>query len=209
MPGCGESDQLNSYSFGTISEMLKKFILKKKLQKVVLVGHSLGGDFAIQILEQLDEIKGVFLIGTSPAKKPLQPQEMFLPNLAAAILFKESLTNVEIDSLANSIAFNKKSISTALKKTHGIFRAGVGESIGEGDYEDEFEILKSTKKPFALVFGENDILVNRTFLESQQFENLYGNKVYVIRNSSHSPQIDSPEEINSLLEEFVGSIKNY
>lgn len=206
LPGCGQSEKLNHYSLQKLSELLVEFILKLELKSIILVGHSLGGDLSIQILEELGEIKGSFIFGSSPAKIPIQLSEMFLPNEAANLALNATLTREEVRSLASNFSFKGKLLEQQIASTDGNFRTGIAASIFSQEYKDEVEIINATEKPIAFVVGENDPLINKEFLKTISFKSLYKNKLMIIKGGSHSPQIDNLEAFNNLLQAFAQSV---
>ncbi|MDO7171469.1 alpha/beta fold hydrolase [Mariniflexile sp. AS56] len=209
LPGHGESDSVSNYSIPLFVNTLVDFCKSLKLKNFVLVAHSLGGHFTIQALPQLSHCIGIFIIGTSPIKLPLNIGEAYLPNELMPILFKKELTPPEIAIFTTNLASNSNTdlIQNSIKKTDAKFREHLALSIENGDMLNEVSILHDSPIPKVFVCGENDVLVNTTYIENLSIPMLWRQTLLLIKDALHTPQLDSPEKFNSILIDFIESLK--
>jgi len=70
LPGHGESERAENYGYPQIREKLLDQVLKVE-EPLILVGNSLGGHLAIEILNNITNSKGILIFGTPPLKRPL------------------------------------------------------------------------------------------------------------------------------------------
>ena len=68
MPGYGDSPLTGALSFNSLAKSLELLLNKAKVQKAVLVGHSMGGMVALQAWTQCPQrIEGLVIAASSPA----------------------------------------------------------------------------------------------------------------------------------------------
>lgn len=210
LPGHGNSfkpvNPVDTYNFYSLTEIISKLITGLNISNPILAGHSLGGHLAIECLDTIESIKGIVIFGTPPISLPPKLEEMYLPNLQLASFFKENLTPTEVELLANEIARTNttelKEIVNYITNTDPNFRKHFAQSINEGKFKDELKLINQTKIPSMVIHGVNDQIVNTNYLKQINNTKLYNNKINLIENASHSPQLESHEEFNKLLREF-------
>ena len=77
--------------------------------------------------------------------------------------------------------------------------------IGQGNYSDEVnvEVVADLNKPLAIVQGEQDYLLNLSYLKGISIPTLWQGKIQVILDTGHAPHWAQPERFNSLLMKFI------
>ena len=210
LPGHGASPRLEEYSLTQLVNILVDSC--QNSPKIVLVGHSLGGHLAIEALPKLPNCIGLLIFGTPPVKSPLNLQEAFLPDERISLLFKGQLNAMERVSFVSGICSDTSPAHSrlveSLLKTDPKFREGMGVSAANGEFSNEFVILKTTKLPIAVIHGANDALVNAEYIEKLEIPYLWKQKVHYIEASTHSPHIENPSRFNQLLFQFLEDIQN-
>ncbi len=196
LPGHGLSSPAANYDMNLFVNVLKDLIARLKVNKYILVGHSLGGHIAVQALSQLTPL-GLFLFGAPPLKKPLD-MNAFLPHKDLGLLFKNDLSYQEVTNLIKS--FYKNRIITdldisELQKTDSNFRESMAKSFGEGKYQDECELLRTYKGLKTYLIGTHDTLINGEFIKA------HINTVQEIP-SPHNMHIENAVDFNQLLIKF-------
>lgn len=206
LPGHGLSPKMKEYSIKNIVDVLAKHVDQEK--NYILVGHSLGGHFCIEALPELKNCIGLLLCGTPPLKNPLNLDEAFNQDERMGLLFKENLTSEEFQLLASFITSNKDLTVTksAIRQSDAKFRGDMGLAVTNGELLDEVSILQKTELPIAIVQGESDDLVSKSYLESVELNTLWENQVNYVSKSAHSPHFENPKEFNDIVLEFVNSI---
>lgn len=208
LPGHGGSFRNGAYSVPALIEILKKNIAS--YESVVLVGHSLGGHLAIELLPELKNCSGLLICGTPPIKKPINLGEAFMPDERMGLLFKKDLGTQEARQFAECVCGDFQirgfDILKAVLDTDPKFREGIWVSVSKGELADEFEILEKAKIPIALIYGAEDPFVNANYLNTLQIPLLWKDKIHMVENSGHSPHLERPEQFNSLLFDFLNDL---
>ncbi len=195
LPGHGEStpatDPKNNYSFPGYADAIIAVIKKLNLSNLVLVGHSLGGHIALEISERFSGIKGIFIFGTPPLGVPPDINQAFLDmTLRPSTLIKDGS---EIPQF----------LEEDIAKTDPNARKFLIRNTVKNNFTDEIEIVSKLKIPLAVIHGAHDKIINLDYIKKIQMPTLWNNKVHIIQNAGHTPQWETPEEFNSLLEEFL------
>lgn len=208
LPGHGESESNPKYSISLFANILVDFCESLKLKNIILVGHSLGGHFAIQALPKLDNCLGLVLVGVSPIKIPLNIEEAYLPSKIMPLLFKKELTSTDVNVFTSNLTTenNFTLLKSNIINCDSKFREHIAASITNGDMTDEVDKLEKSTIPIALVFGENDTLVNLNYIKNLSIPGLWQEKIFIIKNAQHFPHLEKPEKFNTLLRDFIESI---
>jgi len=195
LPGHGDSlpaiDPRNNYSLPGYAEIILALIIHLNLSKLVLVGHSLGGHIALEASEMSPEIKGIVIFGTPPLGIPPAINEAFLDmRLMPSLLVKEGVEIPQffIDDFNNTDPNARKFLMR---------------NTAKNNLKDEIDIVSNLKIPLAIIHGAHDKLINLDYIKKIQMPSLWKNEVQIIKDAGHSPQWETPDEFNSILEEFV------
>jgi len=173
----------------------------------VVFGHSLGGHIAINAVPNLQGIKGLAISGTPPLSLPPKLEASFLPNPAMGLAFKPDLSDEELHTLAENYLsennVNLPKVKESIKEADPLVRAFIGKSIATELINDEVEILEKTKVPVAVIQGQNDRLVNNSYIKELTIPALWQDEVKVIEKASHCPFLDNPHLFNNYLSRFL------
>lgn len=207
LPGHGLSEPAlqpdKTYSVLGFVDVLKFILSELCINDCLLVGHSLGGHIAIETSNELKEVKGVLLFGTPPVGMPPVLDKAFLPNESISLLFKEQLSDTEADHLANAMSSDyKERLIREIKRTDGKMRSSLAASIAQGLHKNELDILKNTSKSIAIIHGENDAIINKHYFDDLIVPSLWQNKVQLVKNAEHCPQLEQPGQFNKILTDF-------
>ncbi len=208
MAGYGDSsyakDPASTYSVKTQAELVVAFCTRLNLTRLLVVGHSLGGNIAIEVAKQLEDTRMLVLIGAPPAEKPMS-QDAFLPHPAVPLFFTPDLTEQQMEQLAKAIvapgADHSAFFTSLFKKSDPLTRLTIKQSIGRGDYDDQLEALQSMTMPIAMVVGNSDQLINTDHLRQLNL-GLWQNGVQMI-TGGHTPFYEAPQGFNELLLSMV------
>jgi len=215
LPGHGdtkadhESDR-SLFSIKGLTEFVSEFAGKVIDEEIVLAGHSLGGHLCAQAASEIKGIKGFFFMGTPPLTTSEMPAPPFKDHPAMGLLFKDELNREELKTLAKSMhngsADASKKIREAFFKTDSKLRSSLGQSVASGEYKDELHELRTIGVPPALVMGEKDELVNADYVKKIAELTGWQNKLHLIPEAGHCVQLEVPEAVNSLLDEYLSFI---
>jgi len=217
LPGHGESGKSENpeddYSINSYLGILEEFVQQRALKKVLLVGHSLGGHLAIHLMHQLKrqncKVMGMLLMGTPPLTLPPKMEQAFLSNPAMAFAFKPDLAVEELETLAgayiNPEDKNFSSVLSCIEDTDPWVRPMVGQSIATQLIDDETELLKAAGLKICLVHGQEDMLINDTYIKNLNLP-LWNGQIQYIENASHSPFLENEGQFNRLLESYLSDL---
>lgn len=210
LPGHGMSDKAGdpkvSYTIPGYAEILTKTVESLNLSNAVFVAFSLGGNILLETAKRLPS-KGSLIVGSAPVADASSIQEAFYPNQALSICFKGELTDEEIDIYLSAMltegAVIPKFFRDDVVRSDKAVRQTLGESIVPGGFRDEVKILADLKIPIAIVLGEKDGYVRKSYLDALNIPTLWRGGIQVIPDAGHTPQWEQPERFNSLLGEFI------
>ncbi|MAM30548.1 MAG: hypothetical protein CMC13_16145 [Flavobacteriaceae bacterium] len=208
LPGHGESQWLEAYSVNQIVEDITSFCEEVILNSFIIVGHSLGGHMAIQALPKLKKCSGIFLIGTPPLQLPLNIEEAFMPHPAIPLLFKKELNKAELNIFSEALTLpeHQMFVKDQLNNTDLNFREQLLNSIQEGQMQDEVKILNKSNLPVAMIFGEEDKLVNFDYLKNIKLSQLDEKTPMYIKGGSHLPTLERDSVLDKLILDFSDRI---
>ena len=207
LPGHGASDKLDSYSLKNLSESIKGEF--KDYEKVILIGHSLGGQLCIHLLQKLkSQCAGVIICSAPPLKSALDLAEAYNINETSLNLLKGELSNKESQDLVKLLYPEKtewnKILFKSIKETDQNFRPTYSQALNREELSDETEILKSFSGKILMIAGENDNLLNLSYLKNMADE--ISVPLEVFENCGHFPQIEKPTHFNKIIADFVNTI---
>ncbi|MBH2033430.1 MAG: alpha/beta hydrolase [Pseudomonadales bacterium] len=214
LPGHGQSSAIAAaqYSFAGFADTLIEFIEQLQLHDVVLVGHSLGGHAALEALPQLENVRGVVLLGAPPFNSQLAAQ-VFHPEPTGGLVFQADLDNQQVARLA--AAFVSPSTATEhrlatlkhfIRATDPLVRSALGASLSRGDFADELALLAASGVPALLVLGEDDAFINANACAQPQVFATTPLQVALLSGCGHCPHIEAPQHCNDLINAFISTL---
>jgi pimeloyl-ACP methyl ester carboxylesterase len=210
LPGHGKTNQSKipseEYNVPFFAKLIAELITTLQLEKVVLIGHSLGGHIAIEIVEEFPHgIAGMAIVGTPPLGIPANVPSAFLPNPVAGLLFESDLSDAQMKEMATAIVKfdNKGTMLSAIQNSDPLVRSSIGASIVAGNYVDEIKALKHTAIPYVIFLGENDGFCNVDYFKKYNFTNQWKGELQIVPLGTHTPFMDNAEVVNKLLLEFL------
>ena len=204
LPGHGDSERLPKYSLTIIADILVSFLKKLELQNIILIGHSLGGHVAINMLESLTP-KAIFLYGTPPLNNPFV-SESFLANANAVALHKNIPDDEEIYTLMTEMKYDDFSMLdhfNDFRKTDTKFRTEILEDVINSQHLNEIKIIDTFVGQVSILLARQDSLINNSYIE-----NLLSFKKIdtVVIEAGHSPHVEAPLEFNTILLKFIQKV---
>jgi len=198
LPGHGESEGEGEDEIGRYVEHVHSFVRAMGLQKVFLVGHSMGGAIVQTLaLNYPEVVKGIVLAGTGARLKVLS---MILDGIKNN--FEETVRKI------NQFAYSRKAPPDLIEK--GVF--GMRQCRTEvlyGDFLacDRFDFIDEIEKivrPTLILCGEDDQL---TPVKYSQFllSRIKGSKLEILPNAGHMVMMESPQAFNEKIREFIMS----
>ncbi len=213
LPGHGESDNAvdpqATYYIAGFATALMEALAGLGVKQAALVGWSLGGHIALELMARWPGASGAFIFGAPPIPNDVErAMSAFLPGDHAGLPFEEHFdaamaTQFAQMSFADPASVEPWMVEDALR-TDGRFRPLSLQGAMAGRNLDEEKIVGESALPLAVLHGEHDSFVSLAFLRSVTYRNLWRGEVQVLKGAGHTPQWEAPGEFNALLQEFLG-----
>ena len=224
LPGYGHS--LQEYDAGNdplqlYAEVIAEFIKKKKLKKVALAGHSMGGQIAvIAALSHPKKIKKIILLAPAGLETFTEAEAQILINATKPEVFekqeeavirfnyKQNFYQLPVDAekliqdrlrLKNCTGFN-------------IYTHTVSNGVKGMLYHPVRSKLQLIKQPVLLVFGEEDALIPNKYLHpaltkkqllEEAGKEIKKIKIIEIKEAGHLLQFEKWQEVNTAIKQFL------
>lgn len=207
-PAHGKSRPYKEFSYSNLAEELKTILDAENIEQIILVGQSAGG-FVSQsfIAKYHDMVKGMLLIGTSPygtgyySKSDIfwLKQTKWTPKL-----YPDKMLRSATAKLCGTTETARKNMLQMLndydkKELCNLMYLGFAAFIKE---IREINIAC----PVWLVVGEND-RTGKVQKYNAMWHKRKGYPLYIIKDAAHNTNVDKPDEVNKIIEEFIGICK--
>jgi len=212
LPGHGDSSDAphpqDTYFIAGYGSALIEFLEKAGIKQVHLVGWSLGGHIALELLARWEGAQSAFIFGTPPIPNdPERAMSAFLPSEHMGLTFQASFTDEEAAQFMAMNFVDPRSVAPWMmddvKRTDERFRPLSLQGAMEGRNLDEEEIVGSSDKPLAVLHGNQDAYISLDFLKSVSYRNLWGGEIQVLPDASHTPQWEEADKFNAVLARFL------
>ena len=196
LPGHGESGGEGEEEIGKYAKHVYAFLKALGLQKVFLVGHSMGGAITQTLaLTHPEMVKGIVLVGTGARLKVFP---MILDGIKSN--FEETVRKI------NQFAFSRKVQADLIEKSLP-FMLQCRPEVLYGDFLacDRFDVMNEVEKiflPTLILCGDDDQL---TPVKYSEFLNsrIKDSKLDVLPNAGHMVMMEAPQAFNERVREFI------
>lgn len=209
LPGHGASgDALNpekTYTMPGYAEAAIETLGALGVQRAAVVGWSLGGHVALEMIPRFDGIVGVMVMGAPPVGQGAEKvMAGFRPSEHAGLVGKRDLTPEEAEILlfANYGPAADPVLRAAAVRADGRARELMFQALLAGRASDQRAIVERSPVPVAVVNGGDDPLVNIDYVGSIAYRNLWDKHCYVLRGAGHASFMHAPEAFAAILDRF-------
>ncbi|MEX2208031.1 MAG: alpha/beta hydrolase [Myxococcota bacterium] len=210
LPGHGESanapDPSLTYSIHGFADAAIALLEALRIERAIVVGWSLGGHIALELLARWPGCVSAWITGTPPTGAN-DLSRAFLQSPHMELTFKESFSADEARAFAQEAVAARVKLEPwmyeACRRADGRFRPLMLASALAGRDLDGRAIAESSPLPLAVVSGELEPFVDNAFLGSLAYRNLWDARVHVLAGLAHTPFWEAPETLNPLLARFV------
>ena len=199
LPGHGESEGKGEQEIVRYADHVYGFLKALSLEKIFLVGHSMGGAIVQTLaLTHPEMMKGIVLVGTGARLKVLP---LILDGIRSN--FEETVLKI------NQFAYSRKAPADFVKKGVSLMLQSQPEVL-YGDFLacDRFDLMNEVEKidlPALILCGDDDQLTPVKYSQFLQGR-IKGSKMEVLPNAGHMVMMESPQAFNEKIEEFIRSI---
>lgn len=218
--GHGRSYQPNSgYAPEDYAQDLAQIISELGWQKIVLVGHSMGGRNALHFASKYPEkVEKLVIVDIGPEAKPeahqyyenllgLVPTPFSTREAAKAYLMKDFIE--KLGPHENPLALAQYFYANLEEKSDGsgvdwrFSKKGIIDSVRQGREDDRWHEVKELRMPTLLLRGEKSKDLSQEVYEKMiSANNLMRGEI--IKGAGHWVHSDQPEAVIESLKRFVG-----
>ena len=213
LPPFGQSGKKYNYiySFENIAQSIVHFLEKKGLKSFTIIGHSMGGQIALQLTKNRPDLieRAVLLCssGYLPSFSKKMKALSYLPFFSLGVRYYLGKSGLE-KNLQNTV-YNKDLIDDTMR--HGylqpftsgwqIFRA-MGRMVRDKQDDLVEDELKTIDKPCLLIWGREDQVVPLKIGE-RLASDLPQSKLVVLDRTGHLLPEEKPETVSQLIKDFL------
>jgi len=192
-----EMDILHT-SVGGLAKFVNKFLEARNLEKVHLLGNSLGGHVAlVHTLKNPERIRSLILTGSSGLFEngmgdsyPKRGDYDYIRKKTELTFYDPKTATKELVDEVYSITNNRLKAIKIIALAKSAIRNNLGEELNQ------------IKQPTLLVWGNNDT-ITPPFV-GKEFNKLIPNsELYFVDKCGHAPMMEVPEEFNAILHKFL------
>ena len=221
LPGNGLSEPGDfPYSIQYFSNVVFEFIEKLRLENVVLVGHSMGGQIAITTMLEHPQAAKKLVLCAPAGFEIFTPWEASLYETSLSIFDyfssdETSLTNTIYQSFYHHPQQANEMVQDLVKlqRTYPLtdYRRMVKASIHGMLHEPVFNSLHLLQVPALVIFGEKDALIPAKALHptttrkiaEEGTAQIPNGSLHLIPDCGHFVQWEKAGEVNELIQKFV------
>jgi pimeloyl-ACP methyl ester carboxylesterase len=211
MPGHGDSPLLGSTSMRQIAERIERFCTIRGDNRIMLVGHSMGGNIALELtLARPDLVEQLVLVDAAvqPAEMPVYTRSYLDQTFGWAVLRTSMAAARQISLVGRFVphAHQGGVVLPALRRVTYMARndADAMRVLLDRLFENPIgPRLADVRVPTLVISGEFDPLVP-PLLSQHVAAAIPGAQYAVIRRAAHNPMDERPREFNAVLLDFLG-----
>uniref|UniRef100_A0A7C4W0E5 Alpha/beta fold hydrolase n=1 Tax=Fervidobacterium thailandense TaxID=1008305 RepID=A0A7C4W0E5_9BACT len=196
LPNFGFSDRLTSVTIDKYADVVNEFVDNLRLERFVLLGHSLGGSIAMAYAVKYPQ-RLIKLVLVDPG--PIDG--LFVPDEGIKLLQKYKYNP---DLIRKSLMFNaptfdderlfEKVTSDALRIPKRAIRE-VAEALRTYNYSAQ---ASNVNVPVDVIFGDKDIILSLWQMEKTAAAFPKG-RLHVLKDVGHSPILEAPERVFQII----------
>jgi pimeloyl-ACP methyl ester carboxylesterase len=212
LPGHGASsdarDPAKVYTLNGYADAAVEVLARLGVERATVLGWSLGGHVALNMISRFPGLTGVMISGTPPVPGGMEGFGLgFKQNAQMALAGSANWAAGDAETYARATAgaeapFEPFMLEAALR-THGAARECFFADALAGGADDQRRIAETADIPLAIVNGAADAFINAGYFETVRYANLWDGRVFSLEGVGHAPFWEAPDRFNPLLERFV------
>jgi len=215
LPGHGDSDDAHdadrTYNMAGYASAAIELMEGLGVQRYGVLGWSLGGHIALDMMAQTNALAGVMITGSPPiAQGKGAISEGFDGDIEMGIAAKQILTEEEIDMFAHVTCGPDAPYDPFLEKVvarcDGRARPLMVAKLACGVGRNQQELAINSPVPLAIVNGSKDAFIHNDFIAGLPYKNLWENQVHDLGGLGHAPFWENPGEFDTYLSRFLNSL---
>jgi pimeloyl-ACP methyl ester carboxylesterase len=210
MPGYGESPAIEPYDFDGLADALAALMDAHRMQKAVLVGHSLGGMVALQMwARHPGRVAGLVLAASSPAfgHGSGDFQQAFIAQRLAPLEAGKSMAEVAAGLIPTMVApgYQGPGLAQALACMGSITPPAYKAALGALVQFEQRAALPTITVPTLCIAGEHDRTASPTVVQ-RMAEKIPNAQYQCLPGAGHLLTFEQPERFADALLPFLRSM---
>jgi pimeloyl-ACP methyl ester carboxylesterase len=211
LPGHGASsdapDPKRTYTLPGLADATLEMLERLGLSEVVVLGWSLGGHIAMEMLPRFPGIRGLMIVGAPPIGGGNFALG-FKGSPQAGAASKGQLTEQEREEFLEAIFGGSVQpfLRDAMARADGRFRKLLFEAGRAGMGSDAQQVVQINQTPLAVVNGGADNLVKVDYFDTLEYANLWEGRCHRLDGLGHAPFWESPGDFNPILARFLADV---
>ena len=202
MPNFGQSDHIDTCTIPSYAEWIAHIADSLGISSAAVLGHSLGGAVAMELLVQNPElVDRLILVDSSPIGGLITPKEHY-PAIEAyksdKTILAQALKTV-VPTIKDEEFFDKL-VDDAWAMNRECF-IGHAETLGKAVYTER---LKGVSVPTDVISGELDVLITEE--RANEMATFFGGSAHRFQACGHSPMVEVPEAFNELIKTILRGV---
>lgn len=213
LPGHGQSDDARdperTYALPGLADSVAELLACLDVNEVIVLGWSLGGHIAIQMLSRFQGVAGLIITGTPPIRRGAFA-DGFLTSPAAGLPGRSQLSDAQVDEFARMMFGEPVPpfLRQAIRRADGRFREQLFAASLAGGGVDQHRSVEASQIPIAVINGEDDPIVRLDYLDSVAFGNLWDGRRHRLPGAGHAAFWRSTDRFNNLVQRFLDDIQH-
>ncbi|WP_338664108.1 alpha/beta hydrolase [Pararoseomonas sp. SCSIO 73927] len=212
LPGHGASDDapdpFRTYSLPGLADCAVEILERLQISEAVVLGWSLGGHVAIEMLSRFKGMKGLILTGTPPIRRG-GFAEGFVSAPADGFAGRRHLSEAEVETFAGLMFGTpvEPFLREAISRADGRCRQGLFEAARAGLGVDQRLAVEGSALPIAVINGEADPLIRLAYLDGVAYANLWDGRCHRLDGAGHAAFWHAAGAFNPLLSRFLAELE--
>lgn len=215
LPGHGASgdaiDPDRTYNSVGYAATAIELMQELDIERYAVLGWSLGGHIALDILAQTDDLAGLMISGSPPITQGKGAvAQGFAGDIEHSIAAKQVLDADEIDMFAHNTcgpnAPYDPFIKAAVARTDGRARSLMLAKMACGVGPNQQKLAINSPVPLAIVNGAEDAFIHNGFIAGLPYQNLWDDQVHDIPGVGHAPFWEAPDVFDTYLTRFLTDV---